>query len=69
MLRRVYGCFNRKPFNPTITAQDGTYNIHGIITPRMVELPFVMSPDCQYSRSELGQVDGKCLGCKWKAAQ
>jgi hypothetical protein len=33
----------------------------------MVDMEFRMSPDCIYSTSDLGQVDPKCEGCKWRA--
>jgi hypothetical protein len=31
-----------------------------------IEHTHVMSKDCQYTRSQLGQADPKCNGCKHK---
>lgn len=58
-----YACHNRKPFKPTLTVQDG-YNPDG--TRNMVEVPFRMSPSCEYTRTELGEVDVRCGGCGHK---
>jgi hypothetical protein len=35
-------------------------------TRRMIAIPFTMTTDCQYTLSELGQKDEKCVGCKWR---
>jgi hypothetical protein len=28
--------------------------------------PHRMSPDCEYTKTELGKVDERCAGCRWK---
>ena len=30
----------------------------------LVSSPFRMAPDCQYTKTALGQADPKCEGCK-----
>lgn len=49
----IYGCWNRKPFKD--------FHIVGRVVIR-----HVMTRDCQYTKSELGQRDDKCVGCKHK---
>ena len=53
------GCFDRAPYKQLITLRDH----HD----RDVSCwPFVMAQDCQYTKSELGQADKRCTGCKWR---
>ena len=47
------GCFDRPP-------------LHNPDWPGRAQIPFRMSPDCQYTKSVLGQVDNGCTGCKHK---
>lgn len=28
--------------------------------------PHCMSPNCEYTKTELGQADARCVGCKWR---
>ena len=44
------GCFNRPP-------------LHNPYWPGREPIPFRMSPDCEYTKSDLGQADKGCLGC------
>ena len=64
------GCHNRADYKPSYLAQDGYYKSEPGMPlariPRMVEVPFTMSPDCQYTKSELGQRDAGCIGCMRK---
>lgn len=57
------GCHNREPF------KDGQV-LHGISSatgrPVRVFIPNRMNPGCQYTKTELGQRDPGCVGCKWK---
>ena len=55
----LHGCFNRAPFKPTTELRDH----HGTL---VSSWPFRMAPDCQYTKSELGQADKLCHGCKWR---
>lgn len=67
------GCFNRAPFRAIYVAQDGYYPMvrDGLGRPtlvqRHVDVPFRMSPECQYTNSDLGQADQRCVGCRWRA--
>jgi hypothetical protein len=58
-----YACHNRPPFKRTLLAQDG-YKPDG--TRNMVEVPFRMSPLCEFTTTELGQVDERCGDCRHK---
>ena len=44
------GCFNRGP-------------LHNPDWPGREPIPFRMSPDCEYTKSALGQADKGCIGC------
>lgn len=50
------GCYNRAPFKTTVAMPDGH------------SFPFRMAMDCQYSLSDLGQKDPRCMGCRWRRA-
>ena len=63
------GCFNRPPFKQERLVQDGWHEVRsprGYMTrePVMVTIPFRMSPDCEYSLTDLGKADSGCDGCK-----
>lgn len=60
---KPYQCHNRAPFKRTLTVQDG-YKPDG--TRNMIEVPFRMSPICEYTATDLGGVDSRCQGCKYK---
>ena len=47
------GCFNRPP-------------LHNPDWPGRAPIPFRMSPVCEYTKSDLGQADKNCTGCKHK---
>lgn len=61
-----YGCHNRAPYLTSMPMQSGWYMDGYTRTPRMVSMPFRMSMDCEYTLTDLGKVDPKCEGCKWK---
>jgi len=49
--------------------QDGWF-MDGITrAPRMASSPFRMAQACQYTLTELGQIDESCSGCKHKATE
>jgi hypothetical protein len=60
------GCFNRAEYKPTLKVQDG-YQPDAWYTDarvaKMVTVPFVMAPDCQYTLTEAGKKDVNCVGC------
>lgn len=59
MTARRNGCHDRAPYLPGTALVDH----HG----RLVDsFPFRMAPDCQYTKTELGQADAGCLGCRWR---
>ena len=58
----IYGCHNRAPFKGFHKAQNGWTNGKRI----EVTVDFKMAPDCQYTKTELGRKDERCLGCKWR---
>jgi hypothetical protein len=62
-----HGCFDRAPYAPVIPAQDGWYMDGYTRTPRMVPMPFRMSPTCNYTHTDLGAADKRCTGCTWRA--
>lgn len=49
-----YGCHNRAPYLPEFETA------HGEV------VPFRMDPNCQYTKTRLGQADPKCQGCIWR---
>ncbi len=62
----TYGCHNRYPYEPNYLAQDGWVfgDLGEARSLRVVE--FRMAPECQYTKTELGQKDAGCNGCKHK---
>lgn len=61
-----YGCHNRAPFRPRVMVQDGWWNDGVARTGKITQVPFRMSEECQYTKTELGRADERCAGCKWK---
>jgi len=58
-----YGCHNRAPYVASFQAQDGWYDSG---PRRKVEIPFRMSQQCEYRKTELGEADKNCAGCGWR---
>ena len=52
-----YGCHNRPPFLPIVRVEKAG---------QVAQWPFAMSPNCQYTHTDLGRVDPRCEGCKHK---
>lgn len=72
----VYGCHNRKPLKTGAVVQEGWHdtvlsiaNLSMTRQPVMVAVPDEMSKDCRYTRTDLGQADAKCEGCKHRAGR
>ena len=62
-----YGCHNRAPFKTSTPVQNGWW-LDGVTRyPKMHAQPFRMSPECQYTHTELGRADKRCNGCRWRA--
>lgn len=59
----TYGCFDRGEYVTESSVQDG-WNEDG--TRKVIQIPFKMTRDCQYTFTELGQKDHGCVGCKWR---
>lgn len=69
------GCHNRAPYRETSRVQDGSTDYMTndaepptavYVLPRIVEIPFRMSRECNYTHTELGQRDERCAGCRWR---
>ncbi len=61
----VYGCHNRPPLRGHFTF--GTdWNEGRNLRAVRIEHAHVMSKVCEYTKSELGNKDPKCQGCKHK---
>lgn len=60
---KSYGCHNRSDYEPTLEVQQGCTEDGRRIKQT---IQFTMARDCQYTQTELGQVDDRCNGCKWK---
>ena len=54
----VNGCHDHPPYPQVYFATGGREPIR-----------HVMSRDCQYTKSHLGQIDPKCVGCKHRIEQ
>lgn len=65
-----YGCHNREPHKRTLMVQDGYHEYRdehiAARVPLMIEVPFRMSQHCNYTSTELGKADTRCVGCKWR---
>ena len=59
-----YGCHNRREYKPKVIVQDGWWMDGPSRTAKMVSTPFRMSGDCQYTKTDLGQADAGCHGCR-----
>lgn len=67
-----YGCYNRKPFKTEMQVVDG-FRLSPASGPAwqvreawVRTIPFVMSPNCEYTKTQLGQIDPRCGECKHK---
>ena len=61
-----HGCFNRAPLKSRVMVQDGWDQSGDTRTPRMVIIPDPMTKTCNYTTTQLGQIDASCNGCKHK---
>lgn len=64
----TYGCHNREPLRLLVTVQHGwaedATRGHLSRRPVMTTISDPMTKTCQYTLTDLGQRDPKCLGCK-----
>lgn len=65
----TYGCHNRAEYRAGYKVQDGHFAAGRERIDRMDWVPHRLTRDCQYTKTELGRVDPKCVGCKWRVAQ
>lgn len=63
---KSYQCHNREPYAASVSVQDGYTEAGPYRIPKMIEVPFRMTPDCQYQLTDLGRADMRCAGCKHK---
>ena len=59
-----YGCYNRKDYRPKLMVQDGWWLDGQARMAKVRQIPFTMTKDCQYTKTDLGQADEGCHGCK-----
>lgn len=59
---KLNGCHNRPPYRQVIRLHDH----HGRT---VAAWQHAMTTDCQYTKSELGQADQRCNGCKHRATK
>lgn len=67
----THGCYDRAPLNETVVVQDGWTSSGQAATtrlPKLVTLPNPLTKECQYTKSNMGKTDPKCVGCKWREA-
>jgi hypothetical protein len=62
----TYGCHNRAEYRPGYPSQDGHYMAGYERIDKMKWTPHRLSRECNYTLTELGQADPKCVGCKWR---
>ena len=62
----LHGCHNRPPFKPFTKVADGHWDDVVQRIPKLTSIPFRMNPDCQYTKTSLGEADQRCEGCRWK---
>ena len=60
----TYGCHNRRDYRPHYFVQDGWWHDGWERTAKLAQVPFVMAESCQYTKTDLGQADEHCQGCK-----
>lgn len=61
---KLNGCHNHEPFRTTMKVQDGYTEGGSHRIAHMVEVPFRMSFQCEYQKTELGKADKGCTDCK-----
>lgn len=60
-----YGCHNREEFKD-MTITSTVFDAEGVARKHEEIIPFKMSRMCEYTKTDLGQVDARCIGCKWR---
>jgi len=59
----TYGCHNREAYRQGFFVQDGWIQEGQVKKARVKFSPFRMSPECQYTKTDLGRADEKCKDC------
>ena len=62
----LYGCHNRAPLKQSAVVANGWYQDGMTRTPRMISIPDPMTKTCNYTTTQLGKADAKCVGCTHK---
>lgn len=65
MRDQPYGCHNRAPFK-TEQVLHHVMSYRGKVYVQKTVVPFRNTMDCQYTLSDLGQIDPGCKGCSWR---
>ena len=81
MTQKLNGCHDRKAFKsfmeithiaikPVVVMQHFKKPRQDVYRNEVVEevtvIPFRMEMECQYTKSNLGQIDAGCEGCRWR---
>ena len=61
-----YACKDRPLYRASMKVADGHWDDGVQRIPKLTSIPFRMNPDCQYTKTSLGEADQRCEGCKWK---
>lgn len=68
-MQNMYGCYNRPPLKDAAQVQTGwqldPYE-HKYAVAVIATIPVPTTKECQYTLSDYGAVDTRCVGCKWK---
>lgn len=59
-----YGCHNRREYKAKLMVQDGWWIDGESRVPKIRQIPFTMTRECQYTHTDLGQADDRCIGCR-----
>jgi len=62
----TYGCHNRREYKDKLIVQDGWWLDGQSRAAKMFQIPFAMSRQCQYTKTDLGKADHRCHGCRWR---
>ena len=60
----TYGCYNRRDYEAVLDVRHG-WTADGRWL--KASIPFTMTRECQYTHSNLGQVDKGCIGCRHRS--
>ena len=64
----TYGCHNRSAFVVKYPAPDGHWLDGHEFTIKAASINVTGTKSCQFTLSELGRTDARCVGCYWRAS-